>query len=102
MKKIFLYVIAGSLCFSACKKDDDDENIYVEPESISVQNSYDDQAIEKFLNNNYFDSLGNVVAFSNTDDSDDNETKLADLNPVKLPSGVVYIKREGAQPLIEI
>ncbi len=97
MKKIFLYVIAGSLCFSACKKDDD-ETSYVEPESISVQNTYDDDAIQRYLENYYFDAQGNVVAFSSTDTSDDNETKLADLNPVKLPSGVVYVKRVGAQP----
>lgn len=98
MKKIFLYVIAGSLCFSACKKDDDDTTTYVEPESITAQNTYDDQAIKTFLQNNYLDSQGNIMAFSSTDTSDDNETKLADLNPVTLPSGVVYIKRDGAQP----
>lgn len=99
MKKIFLYVIAGSLCFSACKKDDE-EVTYVEPENISVQNTYDDESIQKFLQNNYLDAQGNIKAFSSTDTSDDNEKKLADLNPVKLPSGVIYIKRENAQPAV--
>ncbi|WP_419868615.1 hypothetical protein [Chryseobacterium sp. CT-SW4] len=97
MKKIFLYILAGSLCFAACKSDDD-ESTYVEPEDIAVQNTYDDQAIQKFLNENYLDAQGNIKAFSSSDDSDDNETKLADLSPVTLPSGVIYIKRDGAQP----
>jgi hypothetical protein len=38
MKKIFLYILAGSLCFSACKKDDEVET-FVEPDDISVRNS---------------------------------------------------------------
>ena len=99
MKKIFLYILAGSLCFSACKKDDEVE-VYKEPEDITVQNAYDDEAIQKFLNDNYLDAQGNIKGFSATDASDDNETKLKDLNPapVKLSSGVIYIVRNGAQP----
>lgn len=97
MKKIFLYIVAGSLCFSACKKDDEVET-FIEPEDVSVRNSYDDQAIQKFMENNYLDAQGNIKAFSSTDTSDDNEKKLSELNPVKLPSGVVYIIRSNAQP----
>lgn len=97
MKKIFLYILAGSLCFSACKKDDEVET-FVEPDDINVRNSYDEQAIQKFMNDNYLDSQGNIKAFSSTDTSDDNETKLSDLNPQTLPSGVIYIVRTGAQP----
>ncbi|SDM16518.1 hypothetical protein [Chryseobacterium taihuense] len=97
MKKIFLYILAGSLCFTACKKDDEVER-FVEPEDINVRNSYDEQAIMKFMENNYLDSQGNIKAFSATDAADDNEKKLSELNPVKLPSGVIYIKRSGAQP----
>lgn len=97
MKKIFLYILAGSLCFSACKKDDEIPT-YQEPEDINVQNSYDDQAIMKFMTENYLDAQGNIKAFSSTDASDDNEKKLSDLNYTKLPSGTIYIKREGAQP----
>lgn len=97
MKKIFLYILAGSLCFTACKKDDEVER-FVEPEDINVRNSYDEQAIMKFMENNYLDSQGNIKAFSATDAADDNEKKLSELNPVKLPSGVIYIKRQGAQP----
>lgn len=97
MKKIFLYILAGSLCFSACKKDNDVET-FVEPDDVAVRNTYDDQAIQKFLNDNYLDTQGNIKAFSTTDTADDNEKKLAELNPVKLPSGVIYIVRAGAQP----
>ncbi len=97
MKKIFLYILAGSLCFSACKKDDEVET-FIEPEDVSVRNSYDDQAIQKFMDNNYLDEQGNIKAFSSTDASDDNEKKLSELNPVKLPSGVIYIIRSNAQP----
>lgn len=97
MKKIFLYILAGSLSFSACKKDDDVET-YQEPEDISVQNDYDNQSIQKFLNDNYLDAQGNIKAFSSTDASDDNEKKLSELSPVTLPSGVIYIVRNGAQP----
>lgn len=99
MKKIFLYILAGSLCFSACKKDDDVVT-YVEPEDIAVQNTYDNQSIDKFLDANYLDAQGNIKAFSATDTADDHQIKLSALvpTPVKLPSGVVYIVRNGAQP----
>ncbi|QQQ30157.1 hypothetical protein [Chryseobacterium indoltheticum] len=96
MKKIFLYILAGSLCFAACKKDDEVET-FVEPEDINVRNSYDEQAIQKFMDNNYLDLQGNIKAFT-ADAADDNEKKLSQLNPQTLPSGVIYIKRTGAQP----
>jgi len=97
MKKIFLYLLAGSLCFSACKKDDEVET-YKEPEDINVQNSYDDEAIAKFLENNYMDSQGNIKAFDSSSTADDNETKLKDLNPQTTASGAIYIIRPNAQP----
>ena len=96
MKKIFLYILAGSLCFAACKKDDEVET-FVEPEDINVRNSYDEQAIQKFMDNNYLDTQGNIKAFT-SDAADDNEKKLSELSPVTLPSGVIYIKRATAQP----
>lgn len=97
MKKIFLYILAGSLCFSACKKDDEIET-YKEPEDISVQNNYDDQAIKKFMDENYLDLQGNIKPFSATDTIDDNEKKLSALAYQTLPSGTIYIVRDGAQP----
>lgn len=98
MKKIFLYILAGSLCFTACKKDDDDVATFTEPDDIATRNSYDEQAIQKFMDDNYLDTQGNIRAFSSTDATDDNYKKLSELNPVKLPSGVIYIIRDGAQP----
>lgn len=71
---------------------------FVEPDDIAVRNSYDDQAIVKFMDENYLDTQGNIKAFSSTDATDDNYKKLSELNPVKLPSGVIYIVRDGAQP----
>lgn len=97
MKKIFLYILAGSLCFSACKKDDD-VSTYVEPEDVATQNTYDDQAIKKFMDENYLDAQGNIKAFSSTDTADDTEKKLSELSPITLPSGTIYIMRDGAQP----
>ncbi|SIT12345.1 hypothetical protein SAMN05421786_10626 [Chryseobacterium ureilyticum] len=97
MKKIFLYILAGSLCFSACKKDDEVET-YQEPEDINVQNNYDEQAITKFMDENYLDVQGNIKAFSATDSTDDHQKKLSEMPFTKLPSGTVYIIREGAQP----
>lgn len=98
MKKIFLYILAGSLCFTACKKDDDEVATFTEPEDIATRNSYDQQAINKFMDENYLDTQGNIKTFSSTDTADDNYKKLSQLNPVTLPSGVIYIVRDGAQP----
>lgn len=97
MKKIFLYILAGSLCFTACKKDDDLE-VYKEPEDINVQNNYDNQAIKKFMDENYLDVQGNIRPFSATDTADDKEKKLSQLEYETLPSGTIYIVRKGAQP----
>jgi hypothetical protein len=61
--------------------------------SIETQNSYDDAAITQFLKDNYFDARGNIVAFSSSITTDDNEKPLRKLQPTTLPSGVVYISR---------
>ncbi|MGC4130639.1 MAG: hypothetical protein QM564_14050 [Bergeyella sp.] len=94
MKKIFLCLALGALFFNSCNSDDDDETVQVD---IETQNSYDDLAAEKYLEEHYFDARGNVVAFDEDDTSDDNNTKLADL-AVTLPSGVIYVVRPAAQP----
>jgi len=98
MKKILLYSTALLLALSSCRKEDEPTETYKEPETLEVQNSYDDQAIQKFLTAHYLDTQGNIKAFSETDAADDNYTKLSDMGPVTLPSGVVYIVRPGAQP----
>ena len=93
MKKTFLYLALASIALISCRKDNEET---VEPEvSIETQNSYDDQAAQKFLQTHYFDAKGNLKDFVETDTVN---TKLADLEPVTLPSGVIYVKRPGAQP----
>ncbi len=98
MKKILVYTCLVGLVLSSCRKDDIAQS-YVEPADIAVQNNYDDEAITKYLKNNYFDTQGNIKEFSSTDASDDNYTSLYD-EPTKqvLPSGVVIIPRVSAQP----
>lgn len=91
MKKIFLFLAISSLAITSCRKDD--SNSVTDDVSIETQNSYDDASAEQFLKDNYFDAKGNIVAFSSTVTTDDNETPLANLNPIKLPSGVIYISR---------
>lgn len=96
MKKILLYILLGTLSFTSCKREDDAET--EEVVSIETQNSYDDQAAQKFLKDNYFDPQGKVVAFSATDPADDNYPSLFTYNPVTLPSGVVVVMKPNAQP----
>ncbi|MGV4415333.1 hypothetical protein [Chryseobacterium sp. T1] len=97
MKKILLGFAFLGLVLQSCKKDNHDDEVYVEP-TVDVQNQYDNEAATKFLDENYLDDKGNIKPFSDTDPSDDNKPKLSSLSPVKLPSGVIYILRPGAQP----
>lgn len=97
MKKIFLYLLVIGVTMASCRKDDPNPNTDVEVDA-TTQNGYDDEAITKFLQDNYFDEKGNVKGFNGDIKPDSTHVKLADLQPVKLPSGVVFIKREGAQP----
>lgn len=93
MKKIFLGIAIATLALNSCRKDEGVET--VEEVSIETQNSYDDQAATAFLDTHYLDAKGNIKPYVATDTVN---VKLADLNPVKLPSGVIYVMRPGAQP----
>lgn len=93
MKKTFLYLALASVAIISCRNDDNVEAI--EEVSIETQNTYDDQAAQNFLETHYLDAKGNIKDLASTDNVN---VKLADLNPVKLPSGVIYIMRPGAQP----
>lgn len=95
MKKIFLYMMLGAAAITSCKDDDDDSTELV---AVDTRNSYDDQAAQKFLQTHYLDERGNIQSFDDDDETDDNYTKLSDMNPVTLPSGVIYVVRQGAQP----
>jgi hypothetical protein len=98
MKKILLYTCLIGLVATSCKKDDVAET-YQEPADIAIQNSYDDQAIQKFLDNNYLDSNGNIKPVIANDTASANHPKLSAI-PEKqvLPSGVIIIPRAGHQP----
>lgn len=95
-KNIFLGLLVIGLMSVSCRKDTY-ENV-TKPIDISIQNEYDEKAIQQFLKDNYFDDRGKIVEFSSTDTNDDNEKPLSDYNPVTLPDGTVYIIRPDAQP----
>lgn len=93
MKKTFLFLALASIAITSCRKEDDE----IVPEvNIETQNSYDDQAAEKFLQTHYLDLKGNIKDYVDTDTT---HVKLASLNPITLPSGVIYVMRSSAQPV---
>ena len=94
MKKRFLYLALASLALTSCRKDDP---TVIAEVSVETQNTYDDQAAQDFLQTHYLDAKGNIKNYVAPDTIN---KKLADLipAPVILPSGVVYIKRQTAQP----
>lgn len=94
MKKRFLYLMFAAIALTSCRKDE----VEIIPEvEIDVQNTYDDQAAQEFLQTHYFDSKGVIKNFVSTDTVN---VKLADLVPAPeiLPSGVIYVIKAGAQP----
>ncbi|RQP14551.1 MAG: hypothetical protein EAS48_01335 [Chryseobacterium sp.] len=95
MKKIILSLLIVPLAMIGCRKDDDKP---LQKVDVATQNSYDDEAAQAFLENNYFDAQGNVRTFTDKEPADSTRVKLSSLNPVKLPSGVIYVVRPGAQP----
>lgn len=98
MKKILVPFLAITLALQSCKRDEDTTTTVQEVSDLAEQNSNDDKAIQKYLEEHYLDSQGLIKAFSTTDTSDDNQKKLSEMVTKTLPSGVVVIVREGAQP----
>jgi hypothetical protein len=96
MKKIIFGFAILSLTLSSCKNDTDSTPTTVY--DAETQNKYDDQAAIQFLNDYFLDARGNIKPFTTTDVPDTTNIKLADLNPITLPSGVIYIIRANAQP----
>ena len=97
MKKILLGVAISAAVLQGCRKDDNNKDETVQL-TVEEQKDYDDAAIVDFMNTHYLDSKGVITAFDSTITTDDNEKKLSDYVYTKLPSGVVYIARPGAQP----
>jgi len=97
MKKILFCFLWVTLLFS-CKEDD-----YFAPTypilDQAKQNDYDDKAIKNYLENTYITDRGKITSSKTDVNNDEIENrKLADLNPITLPSGVVYIMIPDAQP----
>lgn len=99
MKKIIFSFAFLALALSSCKNDSADEIVAPVVLDAATQNTYDDQAIVTFLDEHYLDDRGNIKTFTTTDVPSATKIKLSALNPVTLPSGVVYIMRAGAQPV---
>jgi len=92
MKKWGLLILAIGLTFTACKSDDEG---FDEP-NYSDQNTLDDEVIEIYLKDHYFEpERGKIKQFSVTDSTDDQYPTLLSQG-TKLPSGVWVIKRQGA------
>lgn len=97
MKKIIFGFAFLTLALISCEDDtlEFEEAVVLD---IATQNSYDDTAIAKFLDEHYLDSKGNINEFNTVVVPSVDRVKLSSLNPITLPSGVVYIKRANAQP----
>ncbi len=94
MKKILLYTAVAALTFTtSCRRDE------VEVIEIGTQNTYDDQAAQRFLTEHYLDDQGNLLQYSTATTDDDNEPSLATYPQETLPSGVIIITRPSAQPV---
>lgn len=91
MKKILLGLGLLSVFAVSCREEAVTDVRKEEP--VAVQNEYDDLAAQQFLKDYYFDARGNLMEFSSTNTADDAEKALETYNPVKLPSGVIYIVR---------
>jgi hypothetical protein len=88
MRKWGILAIAFGLLFTACKNDDDNDELPQEE-----QNQVDDDAIVEYLENHYFDSERGVIkAFDEEDEEDDDNPDLKSLG-TKLSSGVWVVKR---------
>lgn len=98
MKKIFFGFAILGLALTSCKTDSTDPIVTAPVYDAATQNAYDDQAAKKFLQDYYLDDRGNIKPFTSTDVPSATRVKLADLNPVTLPDGVIYIIRVNAQP----
>ncbi len=99
MKRTFIYLAVATLTVTSCNNDNNDTTTTIkEVSDVTTQNTNDDKAIAKYMDEHYLDALGKIQAFSTTDTSDDTYKKLSELSPKTLASGVIYIVKEGAQP----
>lgn len=83
-----IFLLSLMVLFSSCQNDDDGLDLLPQAE----QNSVDDRALVKFLEDHYFNSVGKVIRFSDDITSDDNETPLIQYAELK-PSGIWVVHR---------
>ena len=78
MSKKILFAVMIALFIQSCNRDDKNSSKIGEKEveSLTEQNTNDDKAIEKYLDEHYLNSQGVVTKFDKTDTRDDNEKKL--------------------------
>lgn len=95
LKGIFFSGLIATIAIS-CNNDDNNINTqYQDNVDLTTQNEYDDLAAIDFLETHYFDDRGNVTGL---EDNDTIHKALSKLEYVTLPSGVIYLVRDGAQP----
>jgi len=90
IRKWGIAIIAFGLLFTACKNDDDADELPQEE-----QNQVDDDAIVEYLQDHYFSPDRGVIKKFDEDDEEDNEYAPLRDNATKLPSGVWVVKRPG-------
>lgn len=86
---LLILIISVSSC-----KSDDDNGVKLLPQD--EQNRVDDRAIEKFLNDHYFNSVGKVTRFDMDATTDQSETPLMDLAQ-RDDAGFWIVERPGVE-----
>ena len=97
MKRVLICLASAILIFQSCNKDDNETiEVIKEVDNITEQNANDDKAIAVYMDEHYLDEQGLIQDISTTNNT--TQTKLSSLDWTKLDSGVIVIKRQGAQP----
>lgn len=86
MSKKILFAVVIALFIQSCNRDDKNSSKTGEKEveSLAEQNTNDDKAIEKYLDEHYLNSQGVVTKFDKTDTRDDNEKKIKRFEPQEI------------------
>ncbi|MDL1913963.1 MAG: hypothetical protein FDW93_05490 [Bergeyella sp.] len=95
-KSLFILLFAFFFVFS-CRKSDSYGTL-TGARTVAEQNSNDDAAIKKYMEEHYFNGQGLVKSYSGTGALPADFPRLSEHKSTKLPSGVIIVMREGAQP----
>ena len=93
IKKFFVTLLATAAFITGCKSDDDNKEL-----SVEQRNSLDDQAIEEYLTQHYFNPVnGKIVKFDKIEgNEDDSYPRIIDF-AIKDPAGYYYAMRPGVE-----